>query len=40
MTLQTPTNTAWSTARELILQKIHLNILEDSEQQLLLQALQ
>lgn len=40
MTLQTPTNTAWPTARELILQKIHLNILEDSEQQLLLQALQ
>lgn len=37
--LQTPTNTAWSEARELLLQQIHLDALEDIEQQLLLQAL-
>jgi hypothetical protein len=37
--LQTPTNTAWPTARELLLQQVHLDALEDIERQLLLQAL-
>lgn len=37
--LQTPTNTAWGEARALLLQQVHLEALEESERELLLQAL-